>query len=157
VAKFIKFWDTTIVSDGDGELEIDELLALFKQFNSGKQNVVLNMQLTESLLLDLIHHFYPDISITENKFIQQVKCTLWDKRLDVLNSLELFKLKCSEQEEMLSKSLTDAYEYYTASKNTNNINMNTINMSKRYFERIALELINQHMDADGLIKTSWWA
>ena len=157
VAKFIKFWDTTIVSDGDGELEIDELLALFKQFNSGKQNVVLNMQLTESLLLDLIHHFYPDISITENKFIQQVKCTLWDKRLDVLNSLELFKLKCSEQEEMLSKSLTDAYEFYTAAKNMNTINMNSINMSKRYFERIALELINQHMDADGLIKTSWWA
>jgi len=149
VAKFIKFWDTTMVyegSEGEGELEVDELLALFKPFNNGKH---INMHLTESLLMDLIHHFYPETTILENKFIQQMKCTLWDKRTDVLNSLELFKLKCSEQEDFLPKSLTDAYKFYTAGKNM-------INMSKRYFERIAQELINQHMDTDGLILTSWW-
>ena len=149
VAKFIKFWDTTIIYEGhesDSELEVDELLVLFKQYNNGKQNSV---YLTESLLLDLIHHFYPDTMIMENKFIQQAKCTLWDKRIDVLNSLELFKLKCSEQEEVLPKSLTDAYEFYTAGKNS-------INMSKRYFERTAQEVLNQHMDMDGLILASWW-
>ena len=85
----------------------------------------------------------------ENKFIQHMKCTLWDKRTDVLNALELFKLKCSEQEDVLPKSLTDAYESYTTGKNT-------MNMSKRYFERIAQELLNQHMDVDGLILASWW-
>ena len=149
VAKFIKFWDQTMLTEGEGEneLEVDEVVVLFKQFNTGKH---LNMHLSESLLLDLIHHFYPDTTIMENKFIQQVKCTLWDKRTDVLNSLELFKLKCSEQEEVLPKSLKDAYEYYTASKNA-------LIMSKRYFERVASELINQHMDADGLILASWWA
>lgn len=146
VAKFIKFWDTTMVYEGDAELEVDELVVLFKQFNSGKQN---GLHLTESLLLDLIHHFYPETTIMENKFIQQMKCTLWDKRTDVLNALELFKLKCSEQEDVLPKSLTDAYEFYTAGKNA-------INMSKRYFERITQELLNQHMDADGLILASWW-
>lgn len=148
VAKFIKFWDTTMMCEVgcDSELEVDELLALFKQFNSGKQN---NVHLTESLLLDLIHHFYPETTIIENKFIQQMTCTLWDKRTDVLNALELFKLKCSEQEDVLPKSLTGAYEYYTASKNL-------INMSKRYFERTAHELLNQHLDSDGLILASWW-
>jgi hypothetical protein len=149
VAKFIKFWDTTMMcegSEGDAELEVDELLTLFKQFNSGKQN---GLHLTEPLLLDLIHHFYPETTIIEHKFIQQMKCTLWDKRTDVLNALELFKLKCSEQEDVLPKSLTDAYECYTAGKNI-------MNMSKRCFERIALELINQHIDADGLILASWW-
>ena len=135
-----------MVYEGDAELEVDELVVLFKQFNSGKQN---GLHLTESLLLDLIHHFYPETTIMENKFIQQMKCTLWDKRTDVLNALELFKLKCSEQEDVLPKSLTDAYEFYTAGKNA-------INMSKRYFERITQELLNQHMDADGLILASWW-
>lgn len=151
VAKFIKFWDATISAEGEGEneLEVDEVVLLFKQFNSGKQNNGLNLQLTEPLLLDLIHHFYPDTTIIENKFIQQVKCVLWDKRTDVLNSLELFKLKCSEEGDIMPKSLTDAYEYYTSAKNA-------ITMSKRYFERVALELINQHMDADGLILASWW-
>ena len=145
VSKFIKFWDTTII-DGDSELEIDELLVLFKQFNSsGKTNINMN----ENLLVDLIHHYYPDISIIDNKFIQHIKCNLWDKRNDVINSLEIYKLKCSEQEEEFTKSLNDAYEYYTSSKHL-------INVSKRYFERIAVELIGSHIDEDGLIKSSWW-
>jgi hypothetical protein len=146
VAKFIKFWDTTMVSEGDAELEVDELLALFKHFNSGKQSGV---HLTETLLLDLIHHFYPETTIIEHKFIQQLKCTLWDKRTDVLNALDLFKLKCAEQEDILAKSLTDAYKCYTAGKNA-------MTMSKRYFERSALELLNPHVDGDGLILASWW-
>jgi hypothetical protein len=146
VAKFIKFWDTTMVSEGDAELEMDELLALFKHFNSGKQSGV---HLTETLLLDLIHHFYPETTIIEHKFIQQLKCTLWDKRTDVLNALDLFKLKCAEQEDILAKSLTDAYKCYTAGKNA-------MTMSKRYFERSALELLNPHVDGDGLILASWW-
>jgi hypothetical protein len=74
---------------------------------------------------------------------------LWDKRTDVLNALELFKLKCAEQEDVLAKSLTDAYKCYTAGKNA-------ITMSKRYFERIALELLHPQVDGDGLILASWW-
>jgi len=160
VAKFIKFWDTTII-EYDSELEVDEVLWLFKQsVNNGKS--CLNMN--ETLLVDLIHHFYPDITIIDNKFIQNVKSNIWDKRNDVINSLELFKLKCSEQEELLTKSLTDAYEYYTSANTvispinaSNLINAsNPINASKHYFEKIALELINVHIDEDGLIKASWW-
>ena len=144
VAKFIKFWSTVTV-EYDSELEVDELLTLF---NSGKHSI--NMNMNETLFVDLIRHFYPDVSIVDNKFIQHVKCSLWDKKNDVINSLELFKLKCSEQdEEECTKSLNDAYEYYLTSKNT-------INVSKRYFERIAHELINRHIDEDGLIKSSWW-
>lgn len=145
VAKFIKFWDTTITeSDSYYELEMDELLILFKQFHN-KNSVNMN----ETLLIDLIRHFYPDITVVDNKFIQHVKSNIWDKKNDVINSLELFKLTCSEQEEECTKSLNDAYEYYLTTKNT-------INVSKRYFERIALELINPHIDEDGLIKSTWW-
>jgi len=149
VSKFIKFWDTTITDSVSYlnvyYLEVDELLVLFKQFNSsGKTNINMN----ENLLVDLIHHFYPEIIIIDNKYIQNINCSLWDKRSDVVNSLEVFKMKCSEQEEH-TKSLNDAYEYYTSSKHL-------INVSKNYFERIAIELINSHIDEDGLIKSSWW-
>jgi hypothetical protein len=145
VSKFIKFWDTSII-EYDSELEMDELLILFRQWlNNSKSCVNMN----ESLLIDLIHHFYPDITILDNKFIRNVKCGLWDKKNDVINALELFKLKCNEQEEMLSKSLNDAYEYYTSTTNL-------INVSKIYFEKVAIEVINVHIDEDGLIKSSWW-
>jgi hypothetical protein len=145
VSKFIKFWDTSIV-EYDSELEMDELLALFRQWlNNSKSCVNMN----EALLIDLIHHFYPDISIIDNKFIQNVKCRLWDKRNDVINALELFKLKCNEQEETLCKSLNEAYEYYTSAKNL-------LNVSKIYFEKISTEVIQEHIDGDGFIKASWW-
>ena len=143
VAKFIKFWSTVTV-EYDSELEVDEMLILF---NNGKHTM--NMNMNETLFVDLIHHFYPDVIIVDNKFIQQVKCSLWDKRSDVINSIESFKLKCSEQEDERTKSLNDAYEYYLSLKNT-------INASKRYFERVTLELINIHIDEDGLIKSTWW-
>jgi hypothetical protein len=157
VAKFIKFWETTTAVETDSELEVDEILILFKQFNSanGKTNNNNGVSLNETVLLDLIHHFYPDVSVADNKFIQNVKSNIWDKRNDVINALELFKLKCSEQEEELTKSLNDAYEYYTSLSAGANM-ANTINVSKRYFERVAVELINNHIDEDGLIKSSWW-
>jgi hypothetical protein len=143
VSKFIKLWSSVTV-EYDSELEVDEMLILF---NNGKHTM--NMNMNEALFVDLIHHFYPDVIIVDNKFIQQVKCSLWDKRSDVINSIESFKLKCSEQEDEHTKSLNDAYEYYLTLKNT-------INASKRYFERVALELINIHIDEDGLIKSTWW-
>ena len=155
VVKFIKFWETTTIVELeiDSELEVDEMLMLFNQFYGKTNN---NVNLTESLLLELIHHFFPDINVVDNKFIQHVKCNLWDKRMDVINSLELFKLKCSEQEEELTKSLNDAYQYYMHSMNNSSGSSGIIIVSKRYFERTAVELINNHIDEDGLIKSTWW-
>jgi hypothetical protein len=145
VSKFIKFWDTSII-EYDSELEIDEVLALFRQWLNNTKSCV---HMNESLLIDLIHHFYPDISMIDNKFIQNVKCKLWDKKNDVINALELFKLKCNEQEQTLSTSLNEAYEYYTSAKNL-------LNVSKMYFEKVATEVINGHIDTDGLIQSTWW-
>jgi len=157
VAKFSKFWEATILGEEEAELEVDEIVILFKQWiNNGKS--CLNMN--ETLVVDLIRHFYPDIIIVNNKFIQNIKSSVWDKRNEVINSLELFKLKCSEQEELMTKSLNDAYEYYTSpnaldASQTLNASQALL-ASKNYFEKIALELINVHIDADGLIKASWW-
>ena len=145
VSKFIKFWDTSII-EYDSELEIDEVVSLFRQWvNNNKSCVNMN----ETLLIELIHHFYQDISIIDNKFIQNVKCKLWDKKNDVINSLELFKIKCNEQEESLSTTINEAYEYYTSSKNM-------LNVSKMYFENVATEVVKEHIDGDGLIQSSWW-
>lgn len=149
VSKFIKFWEATITEDDeteDNELEIDEILTLFKQWsNNGKTSINMN----ETLLIDLIQHFYPDINVIDNKFVKYIKSSSWDKRSEVITYLELFKMNCSVVEEGSTKSLNEAYEYYTLSKNT-------LNVSKNYFERVSIELINLHIDKDGLIKSSWW-
>ena len=158
VSNFVKFWDTTIVSDCESgsELEIEELHILFNIYNKGgKWEQLMKLQLTKTLTLDLIQHFYPDTFIVGNKLIQQVRCTLWDKRMEVQHSLDLFKMKCLEQGNIESKTLADAFAYYMTYE-CYVATLRIIYIRKPYFDQVARELINQHIDIDGLIKKSWW-
>ena len=104
------------------------------------------------MLIELIKHFYPEIAIEDDKYILHIKCNLWDKRTEIINSLELFKLKCNGFDDNVTKSLYEAYEFYSSDNKEKNKNVS----SKRYFEKIALEIINKHIDNDGLISPTWW-
>lgn len=151
VANFMKFWETTMSEDiydddQEPELEIDELTTLFKTFSKNS----IGMNINDGVLIELIRHFYPDIMIEDDKYILHVKCNLWNKRLQIINSLYLFKLKCNSQEENMTKSLYEAYEFYSTN------NQHPCLASKRYFEKIAATIIAEHIDTDGLITPTWW-
>lgn len=150
VSNFMKFWETTINEDtSEPEIEIDELSALFKSW-LGK----VNLNISDTILLELIRHFYPDIVIEDNKYILNLKCSLWNKRLDITNELELFKLSCHTP-----KSLYEIYEIYLSKQEiikNKNKNKHGCIASKRYFEKIAIDFIGNHIDSDGLIMSSWW-
>jgi hypothetical protein len=67
-------------------------------------------------MYDLIHYYYPEVKI-EDKYIQNIVCTLWNKKRDVLeflekyknekkdkiNGLELYALYCQEKDKRVSK------------------------------------------------------
>jgi hypothetical protein len=162
VATFNKFWDTTISEDGNGDydLEVDELSSLFRKWHtrstsaSTSISVSNSMTISDSMLIELIHHFHPDITIEDDKYILHIKCNLWDKRKEIIDSLELFKLKVKSDEtvEHITKSLYEAYEFYLTDNKGKNKNV----ASKRYFEKVAVELIHTHIDNDGLISPTWW-
>ena len=109
VSQFIKFWETTITvsnfysdkeetqetQDNESELEIEEICSLFKSWACLNKNATIN----DVFILDLIQHFYPDVVIEDNKYILNIKCSLWDKRMDVINSLKLFKLQYTHSDE----------------------------------------------------------
>jgi len=69
-------------SDND-VLELDEICSVFSHYSKCNVN--------EKIILDLIKHYYPDISIEDNKYIYQIKCKLWDKRKDIIDSLKKYK------------------------------------------------------------------
>ena len=140
VASVVKFWDTTIIDDpNEDELEIDELLFLFKRW--AKKSV---SNVTESFLLDLIRHFYPSIVIEDNKYFLKIRNTLWNKRVDVINSLGVYKLVCSENKQLYS--ICSAYKYYISQPTKNYL------VSKKYFERVTLEEFGETIDADGMFQ-----
>jgi hypothetical protein len=156
VSNFITFWDYTISEDSydeEPELEIDEIITLFKMWMN-KNKISVNhghMNISETVLLELIRHFYPDIIIEDNKYLMHIKCSLWNKRVEILNSLALFKLKCSQDNNVSFKSLYEAYEFYSTN------NKHQCMASKKDFEKIASDIIDdKHIDNDGIISPMWW-
>lgn len=169
VSQFITFWDNYIIED-ENELyiEIDEFIYLFRKNISVKQLKLIESKITDSLMIELIKHFYPDTEIKEDKYLLKISCKLWDKRNEVKEALELFRIKESNiininDEFMLDgnnykntsspciKSLYDAYEFYCK------INSNKeCLISKRYFEKISHELIGKFLDEDKVIKNSFF-
>jgi hypothetical protein len=158
VSNFMKFWDSSISEDSydeEYEFEIDEIITLFKLWLSKNKTTGIsssNMSISDTLLIELIRHFYPDIIIEDNKYVMHIKCNLWNKRVEIVNSLALFKLKCNSENEPFTKSLYQAYEYYSL------MNKHPCLASKRYFEKTATDIIeDNHIDGDGIISPTWWS
>ena len=146
VSSFLKFWDENILKDEDEtELEIDEICNLFKSW-AGKTVYSIN----EEMLLDLIQHFYPDVTIEDDKYIQQYTCKLWDKKTQIIAALEGFKT--NNKGTNVPESLYNIYEYYCKLYSNK-----SFIVSKRYFEKIAVEYIEkEHIDNDNFILPTWW-
>jgi hypothetical protein len=147
VSQFVKFWDENIIVCNDSEsneLEIDEVCVLFKQWTSSSTH---SKNINDSLIIDLIQHFYPDIVIENNKFILNVTSSLWDKRNEVINSFNLFKKDVNIDVSVSSDDNTAVaastsyditpYEFY-CSQNKNKNKYNLL-VSKEFFEKIILD------------------
>ena len=78
VEKFNQFWKEYMVEDPTEKyLELTEVLQLFMEQSRTKTG------LNEKTLSYVLQHYYPTLEWTENKYIHQWKCLLWDKKKDI--------------------------------------------------------------------------
>jgi hypothetical protein len=93
VGKFMSFWNQNITCNySEIELEIDELSTLFLNYGNIYHGNQKNTQtVTDQTILGFIRHFLPDICIEDNKYLMNIGCKLWDKKHDILLSVEEFK------------------------------------------------------------------
>ena len=149
MATFLTFWKDTIKEDDDSEIEVEEALVLFQKWE--KENKQKNpIMIDYDICVDLIKHFYPDVIIEDDKFILNISCNIWNKREEVIVELERFKQKCATNHE-IEPSLNGAYQYYA----TTAVNKELV-ISKRFFEKVALEVLEKYIDDDGLIDSTWF-
>jgi hypothetical protein len=112
IRAFISFWETTVSYDENGEYEIDELCMLYKRWlysqqqqqqpirntvavdiskpsytfrNEGKEYV------SEKQMIDLITYYFPNTDIERDKYVYNIRCSLWDKQMDVHIALTQMK------------------------------------------------------------------
>ena len=147
IQNFLKFWNETITEDpNEVDLKVGDLTFLYKQWCKERYEggVIIN----ETQILDFINYFYPDTEIENEKYLQKVKCSLWDRQKDI-------------QEELLNMEMPitiyDAYKLYC--KNIGEYNRlntyigecNRMNSCKKmiagksYFDKFIFENYNEYI------------
>jgi hypothetical protein len=168
IQQFIQFWSETIsIDENEIDFEIDEIIIIFKQWCETKREI--SSTLNDKQILDLISYYYPDIEIEKDKYICKIKCSLWDKQIDIQVALDNLKdtmrLKyyneynnVSNYERVTSPidgrniSIYDAYNYYCRFFST--INGKLI-VSKSYFEKYIMEILCEYIIDSKYISSDW--
>jgi hypothetical protein len=139
-------------------LEIDELSTLFKDYAVASASAPLGStnlaSASDTTLLGILRHFYPDVMIEDDKYILNVGCGLWNKNAEINEYLEQFRDHCVALNLSFPQPLYNAYEYYCgkcylAAKRRI--------ISKRYFEKYFVEEYAEYLDENGMITIKWWA
>ena len=147
IQQFNQFWDETMSEDeGESNLELGEVRQLFHKW-SGSQ-----FSMTDTHMIDLIQYFHPSALIENDRYIQEIRCSLWDKKSGIKKALLEFRKTENELESDVS--IYDAYVFYckyNRSKNTLNI------VHKSYFEKYVSEHMRDFIVESGIISKLWFA
>jgi len=159
---FIKFWETTITTNGDesdekfceNDLEVDEVCSLFKVWiKQCSGDLLSNGNISEENVIRILKHFFQSIEIIEDKYILNVSCSLWDKIGDINKSFEYIKEEIQKENKLALISFDDAYNYYY--KYCNKITCKFI-VSKHYFEKYLYFKLSDYIVYEKFIVTEWF-
>ena len=81
VRKFHEFWKNNVKEDINEVVEISEIFYFFKQQTNIKTS-------SEREILFLIEYFYSHVKITNNKYIHNISCKLWNKKQTIFNVIK---------------------------------------------------------------------
>lgn len=167
IQKFLSFWEDTIEFDEtEADFEIEEVSYLFRKWCETRGESITNMN--DKQILDLITYYYPDIETDRDKYICKIRCSLWDKQMDIHISLENLK------EHILSKyykehgsimnyerissplsghniSIYDAYKYYCTFYSSQNKPI----VNKSYFEKYVFDNLAYYIFDSKFISSDW--
>ena len=172
---FLDFWNETMIEDDtEYELEIDEMLILFRKWCETNNEFV--PQLTDKQMVDLIVYYYPSIEIDRDKYISKVRCSLWDKQLEIQVSMDALKMQLQNDHMSIVSntlrvssppicqniSIYDAYIFYcksiSGSQTTTATNNNRRQIiSKGYFEKYIFDNYQEYIIDSKFISGDWHA
>jgi hypothetical protein len=159
VSSFLAFWNENIIINSnksnsecececDYDYEIIEILQLYKNSNHKTGN--LN---SKSLLRLINHYFCPNVEIIDDKFIKNIKCTLWNKENEINDFLNSYKYNCLKNyncnlnDSISVDKLYDIYKKQIVDK--------TFIISHDYFRKYTYSQLQNYMKSDNLIDFKW--
>lgn len=150
VSHFLQFWNGEMeVTETNGqEYELDEIAQLFKKFC---EDITLNISITDEGILNAIQHFFPNVIITNEKYINNIFCKQWNKTKNIEEYITKFKEDCKIKDESKTQSFNTIYRYYCKE-----LPKNSFVVSKHFFENHLLAVAKEHIINAKCIKSSWW-
>ena len=147
VQLFRKFWDTTTIYDVSNNIfEMGELCYLYKDWLKNYHPHV--KCLPEHKMIALIQYFYPQLIITEGKYVNNISSTLWNKKGDIQESLYKMKQRFTD-----SQNLYQMYEFYCNFIKKEGF---IYTASKNYFENTIKECIPEEFFCGDTIMKHYW-
>lgn len=155
IQKFLDFWNSQMENDtSETDLEIDEIMTLFKKWS--------NISLNEEQIIDLLNYYFPNIEIENGKYIQCMKCKLWDKQGEIQSVLENYKTILKEKYSHLTLSETSnypnisLYEIYSFYCKTMHTSSHHIIANKMYFDKYVNETCQEYIMDNKFLKSEWY-
>jgi len=153
IQTFLQFWNESMTPcDSEYDLEIEEIMTLFKRWTTS-QNIVLN-HMNETQILDLITYYFPDTIIEDGKYIHNVISSNWNKKDEIKYALVQMRadfMVSADSASAFSFSFYDMYEYYCKKQRASN----SLIVSKHYFEKYILENLGEYIINDAFISVEW--
>jgi len=145
IQRFNQFWDETMNEDeGESNLELGEVRQLFNKWGGS------HFSMSDTHMIDLIQYFYPNVLIENDKYIQEIRCSLWDKKADIKKALAEFRKTVTESD----ISVYDAYVFYCKYNKTKK----TLQIvHKSYFEKYVSEQMSDFIVESGIISKIWFS
>ena len=161
---FLSFWDETIITDEtETEFEIDEVVTLFRRWCELNHHNVTT--LNDKQILDIIAYFFPAVDIERDKYLAGIRCSMWDKQLDIHIALDSMKGVLRETHTGTERSLSpsvnrniaiyDAYIFY-CKYYTNTSDVYHLIVSKAYFEKFISDTQIQYVIDDKFLSCDWY-
>ena len=152
VSNLQKFWNDTIIVGEIDEFEISELCNIYDKWlkNEGfKKDKTMN----ETVMIFILEHFY-EITVQNNKYIQGIKCILWDKQEDMNVVINELKITYKFSPELYERSIQSIYPDYCsyAQKILHHSNI----VSKQYFTKYIHQVIPEKYIQGNKISNDYW-
>ena len=91
-----------IEDESESGLELEEIRHLYSKWGSHS--------ISDDQILDLIQYFYPNVNVEGEKYIQEIRCSLWNKQKDLANVFA--DIRSNWPDKTLDFTVYDAYLYY---------------------------------------------
>ena len=103
------------------------------------------------MIIEIINHFFENIIIEENKYINNIKNIMWDKNNDITKFLDHIKSDLLKQNKKTNIQINNFFNIYCKFCKENKINF-TVN--KICFEKFIYENLSTYI-VDKTIKKEW--